>query len=126
MPPQAGVEAGEAVAGDASARPFRIPYPGRLLPPGYTIRRRRPCQPCATYKSKARSGVRPQRTPETPVYTMTKHVGAVADRLRAMVLPKTTASAVCKPGCTNTPLRHHPVQVAHCNSIRECWWGTEC
>ncbi|MCW6004251.1 hypothetical protein K1W54_06600 [Micromonospora sp. CPCC 205371] len=35
---------------------------------------------------------------------MTRHVGALADRLLAMVLPKTTASAVCNPGCGQVPM----------------------
>ena len=61
---------------------------------------------------------------------MTKHVGALADRLLALVLPKTTASAVCNPGCTNTPMccRYTITRFRWrtCNSFCECWWGTEC
>jgi hypothetical protein len=61
---------------------------------------------------------------------MTRQVGALADRLLAKVLPKTTASAVCQPACD-----HHPICCRFtntrfkwrvCTSTCYCYWSGDC
>ncbi|MEJ3749585.1 hypothetical protein WEI85_40785 [Actinomycetes bacterium KLBMP 9797] len=61
---------------------------------------------------------------------MTRHVGALADRLLALVLPKTTASAVCQPPCTYTPMccRYSTTRFRWrtCSHTCSCYWQDWC
>ncbi|MBE1491457.1 hypothetical protein [Plantactinospora soyae] len=61
---------------------------------------------------------------------MTRTVGALADRLLSVVLPRTTASAVCQPTCTNDPMccrfTNTRFKYRTCNSSCVCWWGSDC
>ncbi|GAB3976592.1 hypothetical protein V1634_27740 [Plantactinospora veratri] len=61
---------------------------------------------------------------------MTRHVGTLADRFLALMLPRTTASAVCQPLCSNVPMccrfTNTRFKWRTCNSQCQCWWGTEC